>query len=294
MMPGAKPKSSILPRAKTEAASEAIKGNKVPSEFSRRPRPLEDGYKAEDLLYFFCIVSEAAAAARQPKVAKLWLRLGYIMRLYYASEEELATTSETSRTHDITVFLHAFIAGFGKESCTYNVHGLVHLERMRQLGPMFDISAIPFEGMFSVMRRSFRQGCRNVPMQIMETMYTRLSQSHACQRSIKFRDTATSHSDDTYIYDFSNTSRLFSFYKIVQLLPNDRVKVKELIVQPTDFGQKTLALSWKKVGAYAFSNIGLAATARELSSFTGKAIVVQAQSGGKYVFSIPNGVLRER
>ncbi len=54
-----------------------------------------------------------------------------------------------------------------------NCHLFWHLKDIRQLtGPMMENSTEPFESFYHKCLRGFKAGTRNVPMQIMQSVYT--------------------------------------------------------------------------------------------------------------------------
>ena len=182
---------------------------------------------------------------------------------------------------------------FGEKFITYNFHHMLHLEKMRDHGPFGDISSIPFEAFFSTVTRSYRRGTPNIPLQAMQFVYTRLLRPHACRRSVSVKDKVTSRSNDSLIYQFFPASKTHRFYEVQEVLPDNQLRCFELQA----FAEASVGgnvREWHKVGVYtlAYSMPSNEITI-PLEEVTGKAIMVQTNTLGKFIMTISPSILRE-
>ncbi|PHQ71629.1 MAG: hypothetical protein COB97_01355 [Paracoccus sp.] len=117
--------------------NKVLEKQRVPCEFSRRTRGLGAGLKAEELrnlgLFHFPIVLEEL----QSDATKLvWALAAYLLRAYCCVDEELAATTANKRRDLTERMISAFVRAFGENAATYNLHSALHLERLRELGPL--------------------------------------------------------------------------------------------------------------------------------------------------------------
>ena len=213
---------------KPEKLNNLLRWVKVPSEFSRRTRDLEKGYKAEELrnigLLFFPLIFDTQV---DPLSQKVWAHFSYLMRLYYTTNEEFLNTTCSYRQDVAVKFINLYLKAFGKGAATYMMHLMLHLETIRKAGPFQKISAIPFESNFAVLRRSFCLGTLSIPKQILSSMYIRMNRVHACTKHLKLTTKSTIKTDDRYLYSFDQTSKCYSFCKIKQKYDDNTVDATE-------------------------------------------------------------------
>ena len=281
-------------RIKSGEPSKLISACQVPSEFSRRTRALNDGLKAEEYrnigLFFFPTI---LGSYKNKGVKKTVALFAYLMRLYYSPDEDFYKTSESHREEIRLRFMRSFIRTFGEDTCTYYFHHVAHLDRIRQIGPLTELSAIPFESMFSVLRRSFCAGTMNIPKQILEAMYLRLAKGHSCTKRTTVSEHVTAKVDDSLLYVTSETADLrYQFYKVSKREDND-VTVQELIVTETNFGLEGIVdLPWRRVGAFQALCYSGTSVVMPLTAFEGKAVMVKT-SRTQYIFSVSLPILQE-
>ncbi len=291
--------ATVLP-ARAGPVNACIKATKMPREFSRRSRPLQDGLKSEEFrnicLFLFPSVLDAVTDSKSKKV---FAYMAYVGRLYYNSQEEFENHDSERRRVVRVRFLELIQEAFGRDIMGYNFHLLTHLEMLRAHGPLPETSAIPFEGSYSPLRKAFAPGTAGIPAQIMRGLLLRLCKGHSCVKGLRVapQSDSTRKRDDSLLYRYHATSSSYSFYRVVRVEANGDHVAHHVITDKTTFGvpqHPDHTLTWDKVGAYRFVSLSpLEPIAAPLSSFTGKAILVQVRSG-KYILSIPSAVLREQ
>ena len=95
------------------------------------------------------------------------------------------------------IFKNKFQACFGKENCTCNVHVFfAHCAHIRSLGPLANLSAFPYEGLFSRLRAAVTPGTKSQGKQIMEKLYSRIIyEKHQCFRGVDVKPKETTQSN---------------------------------------------------------------------------------------------------
>ena len=245
---------SKIKRAKCAAVDAVLMGQKVPTEFSRRVRPLQDGLKSEEYrnmgLFFFPAVVEALEHDHSGQ--KLFAHLGYLMRLYYCTEGDSDRYQDLRRVvrEDL---LRLVELSFGRDVMSYNLHLVTHLEDVLAHGPLAASSAIPFEGSYADLRRSFTPGTPGIPGQILSGMLIRLSKGHSCEKPLRVtpKSKATQKTDDSLLYRYNESCDSYSFYRVQKIAENGDMVAREVMTAPAKFGFR-INLDWSKVGVFEF------------------------------------------
>ena len=75
---------------------------------------------------------------REPASKKLLAAMSYLMRMFYAPDDELAP--EVERRKAKLRFLKLVRETLGRDIFSYNFHSMTHLERLRAHGPVSETS----------------------------------------------------------------------------------------------------------------------------------------------------------
>lgn len=223
---------------------------RVPSEFSRATRPMDEGsWKAVEyrnaVLWFFPAV--VRGGIRTEREQSVWLQLAWVFRANCLPPDEFLRVPNRMLKGQQDRLQSTYQATFGPEECTYNFHHLSHLGRLREHGPLPIWSAFAFEACFALMRRSYVAGTPNVPLQALREMYMRTHLGHSCKHKIRFRTRATEKYDDTLCYTHT-AEDAYSFFKITSVDEERQVLTALRIVVCAH--QHLGTLSWQKVGVF--------------------------------------------
>ena len=213
--------------------------------------------------------------------------------MYYLPDEEYRSTESAYRQDMIQCFMHSYLRTFGLGSATYTLHLILHLERIRAAGPFPEVSAIPFESNFAVLRRSFSLGTRSIPKQILSNLYMRAASGHHCRSRITVSDCNTVKTDNRFLYIYQAAARSYHFYKVKAVHGDGEVDVVTADISPTVFGLDKSRITWQSVGVFRLGFFGTHPTRQPLKRFSGKAIVIYSRSA-KYILSVSPSILREK
>lgn len=294
-VPQRRPSCSREPLIPTHVINQNLKKQKVPSEFSRRTRPLDcSSWKAEEYrnlaLFFFPFVLEASGNAKKCKT--VWALMSFVTRACCLPENEFFVIPNQYLVKVVRRFYGQFEKCFGIVNCTYNVHLFSHaLHTRASSGPFPLVSAFPFEGMFSQMRNCFVPGTPNPTKQIFQQMCGKLCFGHKCEKSITFSEKETEKVNDSYVYIF--TGKEHRFFKIKQ--SGEKYSSAQLVltghledtanVSPS-FDE--IELSWSAVGVYRYYTLSEIETNILNENIVGKAIRVST-----VILTIPTSCLQE-
>lgn len=261
---------------------------RVPSEFSRKIRGLDPAdWKAEEyrnlILFYFPVLFTVASSSRDAESLKIWLTLAFLIRAYVLPEKEFKFVSKSLLQQCQRRFIQKIRKVHGEYNCLYNFHMILHLDLIRQHGPLSKTSSFPYESMFSKIRDSFVPGTPNPVKQIFQTMYHRQRLGHICKKAVSMAPHETSMTDDSLAYIF-NPKGHYEFFKINGVCKETRLlECKEIYVL-----ERENELPFEKIGVFIIQCISSETVLKQKADLSGKVIRV-----GKYVLSIPNGVLRE-
>ncbi|OXA51727.1 hypothetical protein Fcan01_13034 [Folsomia candida] len=162
-----KPKDQKLSSFQISKISEKLKESRkfTPSEFSRKPRPLEeiDRWKATEfrhfLLYTGPIILKRIISSDN---YRLFLSLSIAIRILCSSELHVSHNSYAKSL--LVYFVQGFKSIYGEDRVSYNIHGLVHLtEDVKRFGILDKFSAFKFENKLGSLRKLVRTP--NLPLQ---------------------------------------------------------------------------------------------------------------------------------
>ena len=164
---------------------------KVPSEFSRRGRNLDLGVmKAEEfrnlIIFFFPIVLECIPGSAGDKERRLWQILAFQVRAYTLPNSEFMQVRESQLQHCCERFYLLYESLFGKTNCSYNIHMMGHLSKVRARGPLTETSTFAFESYYGEMRNSYVAGTSSTGKQLLQNAYIKRQLPHThCQKKNK-------------------------------------------------------------------------------------------------------------
>jgi hypothetical protein len=135
----------------------------VPSFFKRYPRSLDERpfWKAQEykflLFFIWTTVSQCIFDDE-----KLQLMISLLSIALYVLSKDTVSENELSETEILLEAFHRlYMHMFGKDSCVYSVHALVHLSKqVKCFGPLWTTSASKFESCYALMK-TFVTGTTN-------------------------------------------------------------------------------------------------------------------------------------
>ncbi len=196
------PKSSP-PRAKLDGLNADLRTLQVASELARRPRAMDfKNWKGSEwrnlVLFFFPPV--IAHLPKENLRRQMWLEFTYLCRAYSLDKVSFSRLDKKKLRKLAQKWYRNYHKEFSSYNMRYNVHLMLHLERIRIHGPFPEISAFQFEGSFAASSRAQKAGTSCVGMQAMRQSYLRPREGHTCRKSLKLRSTTTPRTNDTLIY----------------------------------------------------------------------------------------------
>jgi hypothetical protein len=99
---------------------------------------------------------------------------------------------------------------------------------LRELGPINETSAFPFESRYAAMKENYRAGTVNICKQILENLnMDLLMRNHMCQRTLILEEKEKNKRDNTHVYIFDNGT--YRFFKVSDIV-GDAVLLHEIDV----------------------------------------------------------------
>ncbi len=105
----------------------------------------------------------------------------FLVRAHYLEDDELEEVKRELEENNLDLeklhrlYYLLFERGFctrDNERCTINIHTFYHYAHAREkMGPLWKSSAEPFESAYSILKRLYCPGTRNVCKQVMENFY---------------------------------------------------------------------------------------------------------------------------
>lgn len=193
---------------------------KIPSEFNRRPRPLQIAlkhYKSGEYLSMivcgFLIFGRALVGDYNVKLRKIWYFFTYIVRACLFDDK---TYQDICQKVDLSAmmqtFYYMFHIVFGSENCSFNVHLFSHLRETRRRYRLSAVSAEPFESFYSYIKKVIVNNTRSFSKQIMQKSYIASLRRHECEKSVYISNNKKrANTQDNLVYTSDR-----SFYKIVE------------------------------------------------------------------------------
>ena len=177
-----------------------------PSDFSRRVRAMDyANFKAQEWRNLFIAYFPVMLRCLRSSKAMLEVMhvLVYIVRAHMEDDEHFKEVHPQSlRLVDLSkYFAGLYQRTFGRDNCTYNAHVFGHITKLRQLAPLTDTSAFPFESFYHQMKQSYALGTTSMCKQAILNVLMRIQEGgHSCKKPIIYKTKAASQSDDTLIF----------------------------------------------------------------------------------------------
>ena len=243
-----RPTNLTMPPLNPKALDDVLAQIKVPSEFPRRPRPMDfKNWKGSEwrslVLIFFPIVAQVL---RPGLTREIWLEFCYLCRAYSLDDAYFNNMDEDELQSLARNWYRKYYTAFADLNMRYNVHLMSHLARIRTIGPFPEISAFPFEGSFSAAARGQKVGTSSIGLQSMRYSYLRPIKGHTCKRSLKFSTKTTSSRQDNLLY----TER--SCFRLVADPGNDTFLQVRKLNCTTYFARAGSKLDYTAVGVFEF------------------------------------------
>lgn len=131
----------------------------VPTEFSRRPRPLTEyeRWKATEFRQFLLYTGPVVLLKCLPK--PLYENFMHFSLAMFIFTHPYYCLDYCQYAHELIVtFVKGFAILYGTEMVSYNVHGLVHLSKdVQRYGPLDNVSCFPFENYLGKLKRMVRK-----------------------------------------------------------------------------------------------------------------------------------------
>lgn len=231
----------------------------VVREFNRRIRNLDLGvWKAQEyrnlIMFYFPIVINCIQDGFT-KEKKVWLYLAYVLRACSITNNEFQQIPVQVIENAILIFYKCYESVYGKKNCTYSIHLMSHILKIRGDVPLTEKSAFKYENFYAELRQLFQPGTISPSKQILENCYMkRQLQKHSCEKKIFYDTNKNGKENNSFIYYIENNE--YKFFNIIK-----KINDTKFVCNPQGrFPYKcdiTKNLNWDKVGVFRvapFSN----------------------------------------
>ena len=278
-----------------------IKDIQLTREFSRRCRNLDFGVmKASEfrniLIFFFPIVIDCIEV-KFKKEREIWLHLVFMVRACVIPNEEFRDIDDEKVNYACEQFYTLYEKTYGQINCTYSIHAVSHILKIRQNRPLTYKSAFKFENFFSELRNLFQPGTVSPLKQVFQNCYAkRLLAFHHCEKKTFFSAKKTQKPGKKmnpgkeinhliYTYD---EDRVLTMFIIIEIIDEDTFKCN---IQGKYKANLPLSnvYDWSKVGVYRAGAVSEELKIIKRQEISGKVIQVQ-----NYLITCPNNVLHEQ
>ncbi len=198
---------SKLPHPDVLVLNKYLREMKTPKEVTRNSREMDIAHwKAYEFWLFILHVVPAVVDGESVLVGERNLSRMYLLFAFLQRAVELPGRAfdELETSHNLDDLLSQWYRlvdeEFDHRHSVYNIHivGTHLLEARRQLGPLFQVSSWPLEGIFKYVNSSYA-GSTNVPKQIVTNMLLR-ERTHRCLKApkkLRWNPTPSSKNDDS-------------------------------------------------------------------------------------------------
>ncbi len=198
---------SKLPHPDILVLNKYLRAMKTPKEAPRESREMDIAHwKAYEFWIFIlhvvpAVVDGESVLVGERNLSKMFLLFAFLQRAVELPGRAFERL-ETSHSLDelLSEWYRLVDEEFDHRHSVYNVHivGTHLLEARRRLGPLFQVSSWPLEGIFKYVNSSYA-GSTNVPKQIMTNMLLR-ERKHRClkaPRKLRWNSSPSSKNDDS-------------------------------------------------------------------------------------------------
>ncbi len=201
---------SKLPHPDVLVLNKYLRAMKTPKEAPRESREMDIAHwKAYEFWLFIlhvvpAVVDGESVLVGEKNLSKMFLLFAFLQR---AVELPGRAFQELETAHSLDELLSEWYRlvdeEFDHRHSVYNVHivGTHLLEARRRLGPLFQVSSWPLEGIFKYVNCSY-SGSTNVPKQILTNMLLR-ERKHRCLKApkkLRWNAAPSSKNDDSLAY----------------------------------------------------------------------------------------------
>jgi hypothetical protein len=235
---------------------------------------------------------------------RLWSNLAFILRAFTAPEEEFQALFGTPSNEHLTKlredWYDLFEITFGPHNCTYNIHQvnnltftskqildsafqLLHLDQLRELGPISTENSFPFEGSLSVLTNCYKPGTSNIGKQVIWNHCLReMMLKHSCSKQMFLSPKQGQRTNNSLVYIFKQNEYLF--YKLLSRKDDEHWIASPISIQPYHQNE----LRWELVGTFQLTFIQPENVVIKKADISGKAI-----KSGKTIQTCPKLILFE-
>lgn len=234
------------------AVSKAYNALRLPTEFSRRSRPIDHAvFKAQEwkslILCGLPILVRESFTHQTPMVANIWALFGFLVRVYLLPDDLFEQFPRRYLTDLHKAFYDKYEEQFGKSNCTFNTHSFSHSLQTRDSGSYSDLSTEAFESSYGFLQDSYAPGTMSVGKQGLVNMLIRyINHNDECDREFHLSPDKGSHFRDDSLIATQN----FKFYKILSVSHSYVTAVKLLTRNWFCPGMEDIPFD--KVGVYKF------------------------------------------
>lgn len=216
----------------------------------------------------------------------MWLLLAFLIRasILPVTEFECVSVAEFQTLSQKFYVLYEQL--FGPRNCSYSVHIIAsHLLQIRNMQPLTQSSAFPFEHFYGEMRRTYVSGTQSTTKQIFQNVLLKRSLAfHACSAPIHFSEKDTKLERNSLVYTFDNNRH--KMFKINTVL-DDVLLCHPQGYFPISFPE-TPEITWREVGVFKLGGIREEIVPVLKSELNGKMLVIS-----NMLISCPINVLQE-
>ena len=278
-----------------------IKEVQLTRECSRRCQNLDFGVmKASEfrnvLIFFFPIVIDCIEDTFK-KEREIWLHLVFMVRACVLPNEEFRIIDNNKVDYACEKFYELYEKTYGQINCTYSIHSVSHILKIRQNRPLTYKSAFKFENFFSELRNLFQPGTVSPLKQVFQNCFVkRLLDYHYCEKKTFFsakkkakvgKKNNPGKEINHLIYTYDE-DQVLNMYIINEIIDDDTFKCN---IQGKFKANLPLSkvYDWSHVGVYRIGPVSEEFKIIKRKDICGKVIQVQ-----NYLITCPNNVLHEQ
>ena len=212
---------------------------KYPSDFSRRPRPINLAvYKSSEwrnlVTAGFFLFTTALEEFKQPTVNKLWGYFIFLIKAFLLPTELWRELKDSCNLKAIMItFYHLYAKVCKKRTCAPNVHMFYHLLDARDDLEFSQMSTEAFEAAYAILKRCYQVGTKSQGKQMLERLYLLLvskGQHHSCSRKWRVSPKLKAKYNDALI-----VTKDHRFYRVEGKLVTGMYAGKRLVLGRFDY-----------------------------------------------------------
>ena len=247
-----------------------------PSDFSRRPRPINlPVYKSSEWRNLataaFYLLTTAFEDFHQAAANKLWGHFVFLVKAFLLPNSLYSELENNCNLKAImTNFYKLYMRVCNKRSCAPNVHMFHHLLTARKRLEFSQMSTEPFESAYAILKRSYHVGTKSQGKQMLERVYTLIigqADRHSCRPKYRIRPKTKARYNDSLI-----ATKNHRFYQVQGKLVTGNYACKRLVIGRFDYPHAP-TLPFQKLWTHKY--LGELPALREISpnDVIGKAVI---------------------